>query len=253
MLKALQLKLEEVEAQRKKDAEEVEVERKKDAERVEAQRKKDAERVEAQRKRDQADAKEQNRKLEVEINELKYEIRRLEQHASEGQLERKQKDEGTRRYIESLALDMEVTKEFLAVGDEAGLDRIKRRNLLDRAQALLATYLGLVPDGDHLFASMHFREALGPSNVAKDRQQRLSELLTKKKDEIPTAAALLLAKPAALELLAERSPKVRVDGDQIAHGHRQRSWYEGSVTRSVGTDKVALAILLDLVSPVVGQ
>jgi len=96
---------------------------------------------------------------------------------------------------------------------------------------------------------MHFREALGPSSSPKERQQRLSEILMEKKDEIPTAAALLMTKPAALNLLAERFAKVRLDGDQVAHGYRQWSWYEGSVTRSVGTDKVALTGLLDFVLP----
>src|SRR6267378_13832 len=72
MLKALQSKLDEAEAQRKKDVEEAEARRKRDAEEAEVQRKKEAERVEAQRKMDQADTKEQKRKLEVEIKELKY-------------------------------------------------------------------------------------------------------------------------------------------------------------------------------------
>src|SRR6266446_1976045 len=61
MLKALQSKLDEAEAQRKKDVEE-----------AEARRKRDAEKAEVQRKMDQADTKEQKRKLEVEIKELKY-------------------------------------------------------------------------------------------------------------------------------------------------------------------------------------
>jgi len=105
MLKVLGLKLEEAESQRKKDAE-----------KVEAQRKKDAEKFEAQRKNDQADAKEQIRKIELGIKDLEYNIKRLEQCASERALERKQKDEATQRYIESLADDIEATTDFLALG-----------------------------------------------------------------------------------------------------------------------------------------
>ncbi len=95
---------------------------------------------------------------------------------------------------------------------------------------------------------MSFREALGPSSSPDERQQRLSDILREKRDELPSEAALLITKPAALNLLAERFSKVRLDGDQVAHGYRQRSWYEGAVTRSV--DKVALTDLLDLVLPV---
>jgi hypothetical protein len=131
--------------------------------------------------------------------------------------------------------------------DEAALDRIKRRNLLDRAQASLAVFFGL--GGDRRFASLNFRDALGISLSTQERQQRLVEILTEKKDEIPAEAASLIAKPAALGLLAEVSPKVRLHGDQIAHGYRQRSWYEGSVARSAVSDKMALSDLLDFVLP----
>ena len=95
---------------------------------------------------------------------------------------------------------------------------------------------------------MHFREALGPSSSPEERQQRLSDILREKKDELPSEAVLLITKPATLKLLAERFSKVRLDGDQVAHGHRQRSWYEGAVARS--TDKMALMDLLDLILPV---
>ncbi|KAJ3492054.1 hypothetical protein NLJ89_g11282 [Agrocybe chaxingu] len=206
MLKILQSRLEEAEAQRKKDAETAEAQRKKDAERAEAQRKKDAERAEAQRKRDQADTKNQIRKLEMAIQELEHETKQLKQNANDRELEVKQKDEATLRYIESLADDIEATTDFLSVGDEAGLDRIKRRNLLDRAQSSLAVCLGLT--NDQPFASLHFRDTLGPSPILAERRQRLSEMLKEKKDEIPSQAALLLTKPAALDLLAERLPKM---------------------------------------------
>ena len=127
MISTLQLRLEEVEAQRKKDAAEAEVRRKEDAqkveaqtkedaEKVEAQRKKDAEKAEAQRKKDQGDAKEQTHKLTTNIQELEYKIKRLEQQAAKQDLERKQNDAATQRYIESLAGDIEATTDFLAVG-----------------------------------------------------------------------------------------------------------------------------------------
>ena len=130
--------------------------------------------------------------------------------------------------------------------DEAALDRIKRRNLLDRAQAHLAEFFGL---GGGRFASLNFRDALGISLSTQERQQRLVEILIEKKDEIPAEAASLIAKPAALGLLAEVFPKVRLHGDHIAHGHCKRSWYEGSVARSAVSDKMALSDLLDFILP----
>lgn len=96
---------------------------------------------------------------------------------------------------------------------------------------------------------MQFRETFNPDSSLEERQQSLLEMLTKKKDDLPSQAALLITKPEALNLLAERSPRVRFDGDQVAHGYRERSWYEGAVFRSVGKDKIALTSLLDYVSP----
>ena len=127
------------------------------------------------------------------------------------------------------------------------LDRIKCRNLLNRAQASLAVFLGL--GSNRHFASLNFRDVLGILLSTQEQQQRLVEILTEKKDEIPAMAASLIAKPAALGLLAEVSPKVRLHGDQIAHGYCQRSWYEGSVARSAVSDKMALSDLLDFVLP----
>ena len=268
MLKALQLRLDGAEAQRKKDLEQAEAQRKEGLEQAEAQRKRDmkqaAEKAEAQRKSDQANAREQSRKLLVNINELEYKIKRLEQQAADRDLERKQKDEATQRYIESLAGDIEATTDFLAVGvslstllfrlpfsnvlviqDKVGLDRIKRRNLLDRAQALLASHLGLANNNSYS-ASLSFREALGPLSSSDERQTRLSDILREKRDQLPHETVSLITKPAALVLLAERFSKVRLHGDQVAHGYCPQSWYEGAVTRSV--DKAALLDLLDLVT-----
>ena len=127
------------------------------------------------------------------------------------------------------------------------MDRIKRRNHLDRAQASLAVSFGL--GGDVRFASLNFRDALGVMSSTQERQQHLVEILTEKKNEIPAQAASLIAKPAALSLLAEVSPKVRLLGDQIAHGYRKRSWYEGLVAHSAASDKMALSDLLDFILP----
>jgi hypothetical protein len=129
----------------------------------------------------------------------------------------------------------------------AQLDRIKHRNLLDRAQASLAVTFGLC--GYLRFASLSFRDALGISLPIQNRQQHLVDILIEKKDEIPVEAASLIAKPAALGLLAEFTPKVRMDGDQVAHGYRKRSWYEPSVARAVASDRMALSDLLDFVLP----
>lgn len=89
-------------------------------EEVEAQRKKDIEAVEAQRKKDQSDANDRTHKLKLDLLKLKLDlegkIEHLELRANERELEQKQADEATKRYIESLAEDIEATTDFLAVG-----------------------------------------------------------------------------------------------------------------------------------------
>jgi hypothetical protein len=70
--------------------------------------------------------------------------------------------------------------------------------------------------GDVRFASLNFRDALGITSSIQERQQRLVEILTEKKKEIPAQAASLIAKPAALSLLAEVSPKVRLNRSWIS-------------------------------------
>jgi hypothetical protein len=74
------------------------------------------------------------------------------------------------------------SSDVLVFQDEASLDRIKRRNLLDRAQALLTTQL---VDGR---SSMSFREALGSSSSLDERQQRLSDILREKRDKLSSEA-----------------------------------------------------------------
>ena len=102
------------------------------------------------------------------------------------------------------------------------------------------------------FAARDFREALGPVSCLQVRQQRLVDLLRDNRNAIPAAAALLESNPAALSLLADRFPMVRQHGDQVAHGHRQRTWYEGSVSRST-SDRVALTALLEFLFLPVNQ
>ena len=104
-IKDLELKVEAAEAQRKKDLEKAEAQ----MEKAEAQRKKDIEKVKMQREKDQSEA----HKLKLD---LEGKIECLERRASERNLEQKQADEATKRYIESLAEDIEATTNFLAIG-----------------------------------------------------------------------------------------------------------------------------------------
>ena len=101
-IKALELNVEAVEAERKKDIEKVEAQMKKDLENVEAQRNKDLEIAEAQTEK-------------LKLN-LEGRIERLERHVNERDLEQKRADEATKRYIESLAEEIDATNDFLAVG-----------------------------------------------------------------------------------------------------------------------------------------
>ena len=86
----------------------VEAQRKKDQEKAEALRKKD----QAQRERDLSDANDRTHKLKMD---LEGKIECLERRATERDLVQKQADEATKRYIESLAEDIEATTDFLAV------------------------------------------------------------------------------------------------------------------------------------------
>ncbi|KIM39455.1 hypothetical protein M413DRAFT_191517 [Hebeloma cylindrosporum] len=202
MAKVLQLRLEQHEAQWKKDAKEIEAQRKKDAEEIESQRKKDVEEIEARRKRDaeeiearwkkdceeiearwkkdceeaearwkedQEDRMEPLSDLQLRIREMNLDVERFRQ-------ERIEKDKATQRRLDSLAHDLEAISDFLSWGDDAGLDRIKRINLLHHARASLATHLALVPADNPSFASAQFQEALGRSSSTQERQQRLFEV-----------------------------------------------------------------------------
>jgi len=104
-----------VEAQREKDLEKAEAQRKSlelKVEAVEAQREKDIEKVEMQREKDLSDANDRKHKLKLD---LEGKIECLERRATERDLVQKQADEATKRYIESLAEDIEATTDFLAV------------------------------------------------------------------------------------------------------------------------------------------
>ena len=95
------------------NVEAVEAERKKDIEKVEAQMKKDLENVEAQRKKDLKIAEAQTEKLKLD---LEGRIERLERHVNERDLEQKRANEATKWFIESLAEEVDATNDFLAVG-----------------------------------------------------------------------------------------------------------------------------------------
>jgi len=264
IVKNFELTLANAEVQRKRDLDKAEGQIaavKKDLDKAEAQRMKDLDKAEAQRMKDLDKAERQVAavkkdldKAEAQRDDLKDQIELLNREAAATKNEidvLKENAAATERYIEILAEDVEATTDFLALGDEASLDRIKRRNLLDRAQASLAMSLGL-STSSNTSASRDFREALGPSSSLQVRQQRLVELLRDNMNAIPAAAALLISNPAALSLLADRFPKVRQHGDQVAHGRRQRNWYEGSVSRST-SDRAALTALLELLFLPVGQ
>jgi hypothetical protein len=47
-------------------------------------------------------------------------------------------------------------------------------------------------------------------------------------------------------MISELFPKVRLEGDRVAHGTASRGWYEGAVARS--KDRVALQVLVDFVT-----
>jgi len=56
---------------------------------------------------------------------------------------------------------------------------------------------------------------------------------------------LLISDPA-MAMISGLFPKVRLEGDRVAHGAASCSWYEGAIIRS--KDRVALQVLLDVVT-----
>ncbi|KAF9481297.1 hypothetical protein BDN70DRAFT_876443 [Pholiota conissans] len=203
------------------------------------------EKEEEQRETDIQDAKEVITKLEATLKEHQGKIANLERCSHERELEQRLSNKATRRSLESLSDDINAATNFLATEDEATLDQIKCRNLLERGQKWAAGILQL--SDDTYLASVRFREELGPSFVLEDRRRQLIELLEEKKDNVPEAANLLDGDKPVLTLLAEHLPQIRIEGNVIAHGNAKRSWYEGSVSRATGPDKVGLTHLLTLV------
>ena len=166
---------------------------------------------------------------ETQIAALKNEIDVLKENAV-----------ATERYIEGLAEDVEATTEFLALGvrlfsclppsllllpfyQGRGQSRSNQTQKPARpCSSMLAKSLGLsTGTSNNISASRDFREALGPSSSLQVCWQRFLDLLREHVNAIPTDVALLESNPAALNLLADRSPKIRQHGDQVAHGHRQ--------------------------------
>lgn len=138
------------------------------------------------RQKDQENAAKETGKLKECIQELQSQIQSLERRTSDQEAVGKQKEEAMTCYIESLAINIETTTEFLALGvclflplfifdltsviheiqNEARLDRIKRKNLLDCTQASLVSSLGLVTN--NYFSSISFHKALGPLLSSKE-------------------------------------------------------------------------------------
>ncbi|KDR71940.1 hypothetical protein GALMADRAFT_213435 [Galerina marginata CBS 339.88] len=189
---------------------------------------------------------ENQNKLKNTIAALEAQIKRLETQAEDKALDQKRLNDGVKEYILTLAEQVDDATEFLSMGDTQAMDRIKRRNLLDRAQGTLALSFGI--SKNIRTASLDFRLALGQSSDPQERQRQLLLLqdnIPSSSSEVRGPAGALFKVPEALILLTDPSPKVRLDGNNIAHGRRKRDWYESAVVGSA--DRVALSALLDFV------
>ena len=127
------------------------------------------------------------------------------------------------------------------------LDQIVLRNLLDKAQAVLAHEFGLGSNSQSRrnFMSHNWRTYvmdIDKGNCIENVKALLSGSTN------PTMRKLS-ASAAVLDILTDGSPRIRVDGDKVAHeAHINRKKYIGAISRCKSDDaRNALNLFLDLV------
>ncbi|KAF8062288.1 hypothetical protein FPV67DRAFT_1507888 [Lyophyllum atratum] len=177
------------------------------------------------------------KRLDQEANERQEAKRQWEQQRQEMKRQWEQQRQEMKRQQEAWESEKKELKdrigvlevgtvdmvEWLVHEDTQALDRIKLRNLLDKAQAKLAFETDLIKDEKTTSASYRWR---------------LRNL----------AICKLLASEPALRLVVEKNSKIRGYGDQAAHGFVSAKAYRVAVDRySDGDTKEGLKVLITLV------
>ncbi|KAF8065214.1 hypothetical protein FPV67DRAFT_1696229 [Lyophyllum atratum] len=200
------------------------------------------------------------KRLDQEANERQEAKRQWEQQRQEMKRQWEQQRQEMKRQQEAWEAEKKELKdrigvlevgtvdmvEWLVHEDTQALDRIKLRNLLDKAQAKLAFETDLIKDEKTTSASYQWRLWL---NQWEDDQKRFDnaksalDALTRN-----LAICKLLASEPALRLVVEKNSKIRGYGDQAAHGFVSAKAYQVAVDRYSDVDtKEGLKVLITLV------
>jgi hypothetical protein len=126
------------------------------------------------------------------------------------------------------------------------LDQIILRNLLDKAQAVLAHAFGLVGSNSRRNFMSHDWRTYVMDIDSGARLENVKALLSTSTN--PTMHELS-ASAAGLNILTDSSSRIRTDGDKVAHEARiDRTKYIGAIGRCKSVaDRNALNLFLDLV------
>lgn len=125
------------------------------------------------------------------------------------------------------------------------LDQIILRNLVDKTQAMLAHAFGLGSDSHANFMSQDWRRCV----IDIDEGARLENVKSLLSTSTNPIMQQLAASAEVLNILTDRSPRIRSDGDRVVHeAWIDRTKYSDAIGRcKTIADRQALNLFLDLV------
>ncbi|KAI0046827.1 hypothetical protein FA95DRAFT_1596042 [Auriscalpium vulgare] len=201
---------------------------------------------------DNLKVKEDNAKMKEDNAKMKEELRDQQRdHAKEMQAL-------TERDLELTSDLWHLQQYVIATGqDIAQLDKIKLRDMLDRAQGVLAFAAGLTVDRPPSQFSYLWRTALSHRATGKGdahRKKAAQRLISESQvlipgSELEISIAILFADQEAFRLAVTLSEPLRTDGNEAAHPSIiPADLYEVPIARKVGTveEKVVLRKLRDV-------
>jgi hypothetical protein len=97
-------------------------------------------------------------------------------------------------------------------------------------------------------AAREWRLALGPTTDVPERKAKARRLFVDNSHTMSEAERMLMESTEAMTMLSEVLPRVRMQGDHVAHGEQAPDWYKKAVHSSHSDDRVALTALLDYIS-----
>ena len=134
--------------------------------------------------------------------------------------------------------------------DIQAMDRIRMRNMLNRAQAKLAEAAGLVTNRNDYSASSKWRSRLSTRNTLPGRLQIARDLFSGVTG-LQTSTTVFLQSEAGMTLVVDMDSQIRNSGDVTAHELiLDRKGYQECISRVQPEEqnlKVGLNVLLDYV------